>query len=277
MGDYDFILDEMIFSYSRVETYERCPYCFLLNYILKKQSTEGAFGQYGGFCHKLLEKYFKNELMSFELSDEYTKNFTTEVNAYFPPMKNVDLAAKYYEQGLEYFNNFDGFDDKYEVLGVESQYKFKVDKYNFTGIIDIELKNIEENYYELADHKSKSKQDKNKLSKKDNPEDYIQLVDGRYIPFSLAIQLYIYCIPFKEKYGEYPKYLNFNMFRINDWYKFEFNLNDFERSKKWIVDTIEKIYNDSTWSKGKDVTDFWCRFTCGMNIHCEYSDKYLGV
>jgi hypothetical protein len=191
-------------------------------------------------------------------------------------MANVDLASKYFEQGKEYFSNFNGLSEEYDVLGVEAQYKYKVDKYNFTGIIDLELKN-NNGWLELLDHKSKSKQDKTRLTKKDNKEEYIQLIDNRYIPFDLVIQLYLYCLPFKEKYGEYPRYMNFNMFRIDDWYKFEFKQEDLEKSIRWVVDTINRIYQESKWLKGEDVGDFWCNFTCGMNRSCKYSDRYNGI
>ena len=57
MNDYAFILDEMTWSYSRVSTYLTCPNCFLLEYILKKASVDGAFGQYGKFGHEGNKRY----------------------------------------------------------------------------------------------------------------------------------------------------------------------------------------------------------------------------
>jgi hypothetical protein len=61
------------------------------------------------------------------------------------------------------------------------------------------------------------------------------MVDGRYIPRSLINQQYLYCIPFYEKYKSYPKYLAFNMFRIQDWYTVEFNQSDFDKAKQWLL------------------------------------------
>lgn len=281
MGEYDFILDQMIFSYSRLETCERCPQCFYLTYILKKKSTDGAFGQYGSFGHELLEDYFKNKLCSFELKDKYVDEFTSKVTAYFPPNKYVDLAAKYFEQGKEYFSDFNGLDDCYEVLDVEHKYDYKIDKYDFTGVVDLELKN-KNGWFEIVDHKSKSEQDKtqrqvnNAIKKGENKEDFVELTDGRFLPFSMVIQLYLYCIPFYEKYGEYPKYLNFNMFKIKDWYKFEFNKDDFERSKNWVINTIANIYNEVKWLKGEEASEFWCSWVCGQNRNCQYSERYIG-
>ncbi len=275
MSDYDFILDSMTWSFSRIEMFERCACAFYLNYILKKKSSSGFFGEYGSFGHSLLEKYFKNELLSFELEDEFVDKFTANVPTPAPPMKNVDLAAKYFEQGKDYFAKFDGLYDC-EILGVEKDYKFKIGKYDFTGIIDLELKN-KDNQYGILDHKSKSKQDKKKLTKKDDPNEYVQLIDGRYIPFHLAKQLYVYSIPFKENYGEYPKLLTWNMFRIGDWYELEFNEDDLKRSIKWVEEVISKIYQETKWLKGEDTSSFWCDFVCSSNVYCKYSSRYIDL
>jgi hypothetical protein len=274
MSDYAFILDEMLWSYSRVETFERCAQCFYLSYILKKDQIPGFFGEYGSFGHLLLEKYYKEELFDFELADEYTNNYNSNITAYAPPNKFVNLADKYYQQGKYYFENFKGLDSDYETLGVESKYEYKIGDYNFTGIIDLELKH-KEGWYEIIDHKSKSEQHKNKLTKKSNPDDFVQLVDGRFIPFDLTKQLYLYCIPTFEKYGEYPKYINFNMFKINDWYKFEFRKEDFEKSVQWVISTIQNLYKETKWLKGEDVGDFWCSFVCGQTCNCKYSNRFI--
>lgn len=274
MNKYDFILDQMKWSFSRLECYERCSQCFFLQYIMKKDSQNGFFSQYGGFGHKLLEKYFKNELFSFELAKEFKDKYTSKVTAYAPPNKSCDLSARYFEQGKQYFENFNGLED-YEILEVEKQYDFKIDNYDFTGIIDLEVKNNNGNL-EIVDHKSKSKQEQKRI-KKDNINNFVKLIDSRYIPFQMAIQQYLYCIPVYNTYGEYPEYLNFNMFRINDWYKFKFNKEDFESSKKWAIDTINNIYNENKWLKGNNVSDFWCSYTCGVNQSCTYSDRYIDL
>jgi hypothetical protein len=275
MNEYSFILDQMKWSYSRLECYERCPYCFYLQYILKKQSQSGFFGQYGSFAHELLEKYYKNELFIFELSKEFENNYTSKITAYAPPNKFCDLSAKYFQQGKDYFDSFQGLEEQYEVLGVEQKYDYNIGEFNFAGIIDLELKH-KDGWLELIDHKSKSKLDKTRISKKENKDNYIKTTDNRYIPFSMIIQLYLYCIPFYDKYREYPKYLNFNMFKIQDLYKIEFNKEDFEKSKKWAIDIINNIYDNEKWNKGK-VESFWCSYTCSVNQDCTYSDRYLGL
>ena len=150
----EFILEDSIWSYSRITTFELCPYQYYLQYIKGIKSGDNAFSEYGTFMHSIFEKYFKGELNIFELEEYYSKNYSDNVKMDFPPSK-VDLNASYFEKGRNYFENFSGFEGK--CLGVETKYNFKIGEFDFTGIIDYEgLVNGE---IEIIDHKSKSNKD----------------------------------------------------------------------------------------------------------------------
>ena len=266
----DFMLDDFVWSFSRIETYERCNLCFYLQYIKCVPSISGCFGQYGTLIHNCLEKYALGELAEYELSSEYKNNYSKIVTEDFPPNAYVDLGEKYYNQGLEYFNTFEGFGDR-KILGIEQEYKFKIGDYNFTGVIDLECSG------EIIDHKTKGKQDLKRLTKKHKKEDYVEMLDGRLIHKDNYKQLYVYSMPFKEKYGDYPKILSLNMAKIQDWYSIKFNDEHFEESRQWILSNIKDIYNTEKFVKGDDTTEFWCNHICGVRLSCKYSDKYLGV
>jgi len=246
---------DMVWSYSRLTTYETCPYCFYLQYIKKESDYPSAFGQYGSFCHELLEMYFKEEIPDFLMLDHYNEHFVENVTCDFPPNKWKDLAQDYYQKGQAYFETFQGLEDRYaEILEIESEYIFDIGKYKCKGIIDLVVRN-HDGEIEIVDHKSKSAP----KSKADLQEWYKQL--------------YLYCIPIFEKYGKYPKRLNFNMFKLQDWYDEEFDLVQFERAKKWAVDIIHAIEKDTQFDAG-DPGGFWCNFICGMREHCTNSNMY---
>ncbi len=264
----DFILDDFHWSFSRIESFERCPLNFYLQYIKCYPSIEGAFAQYGRFVHECLEKFALGELAEYELSSYYKDYYPQAVTEDFPPNAYVDLGERYYNQGLEYFNNFDGYGDR-EILAVEQNYFFKIDKYNFTGTIDLECKN------EIVDIKTKGKQHLLRLTKKNNPNDYIQMLDGRYIHKDNFKQLYIYSIPFKNKYGKYPKLLSLSMVRINDWYSIEFNERLLEEAYQWAINKITDIYNAEKFERGDGVGDFFCDYICGQRINCKYSSAFM--
>lgn len=215
-----------------------------------------------------MEKYALGELAEWELSSYYKKHYPDEVTVDAPPNAWVDLGERYYHQGLDYFNNFEGYDR--EILAVEHDHNFKVGKYNFRGIIDLECPE------EIVDIKTKREQHLTRLTKKHNPDDYITMLDGRYIHKENFRQLYIYAIPFREEYGEYPKLLSLSMARANDWYTVKFDKKLFNEAHDWAVDEIDRIYNAKEFPKGRDVSEFWCEFICGQRLNCKYSNAYMG-
>lgn len=230
----------------------------------------GCYGQYGTIGHDCLEKYALGELAEYELSDYYKSNFDKAVTEFFPYNKNVDLREKYYQQGLEYFNSFSGFGDR-EILQVEGEYLFKIGDYNFTGKIDLECP------AEIIDHKSKAEQHLKRLNKNHDKPSYLTMLDGRFIHKDNFKQLYIYSIPFFNKYEKYPEILSLNMFRIMDWYSIKFNLEDFEEAKQWAINQIDSIYAAEKFEKGADASSYWCSNVCGQRLNCVHSDRYLGV
>ncbi len=244
--------------------------CFYYQYIKCLPGLTGCYGQYGTLIHSCLEKYARGELAEYELSNEYRYNFDKIITEPFPDNAYVDLREKYYNQGLDYFNNFEGFRDR-KVLGVEEEYFFKIGDYNFTGKIDLEFQT------EMVDHKTKKEQHLLRLTKKHNKEDYIQMVDGRYIHFDNFKQLFIYSIPYKEKYGIYPEFLSLNMIRFGDWYTIRFSKEYFERARQWVMEEIDKIYKTNDFNKGEDVDNYWCGVVCSQRLNCPYSDRYLGI
>ena len=100
--------------------------------------------------------YERDELSLFELSQYYEDNFWSEVTYDAPPNKYVDIKQSYYEKGLEYLDNIDLILDKYEILGVEKEVKFKIGDYEMVGYIDLLLREKESGKIIVLDHKSAS-------------------------------------------------------------------------------------------------------------------------
>ena len=227
---------------------------FKLTYIDCLSQDDNAFAQFGTFGHSLLEKYYSKQLEFFELSQHYDKNYSNNVKLKFPPNAYVNLNEAYYNAGKEYFDNFEGFMDDCEVLGIEEEINVKIGGYNFIGYIDLILKSNDGII--IIDHKSKSKF----KSKKEKAE-YLR-------------QLYLYSIHIYEKYNQYPTKLIFNMFRNNTVIEEQFDIKAFEEAKQWCLNTIAKIYEDTEFLTNSD--DFFCNWLCSTRANCTCSDKYLG-
>jgi hypothetical protein len=206
--------------------------------------------------HSILEKYFKGELSIFELSEYYCDNYMNNVTESFPNHRYVDLGESYYNQGKEYLDDFSGL-EQYEVLGVEEKLALNIGGYNFTGYIDLTVKN-QDGDIEIIDHKSrdlKPRSTRKKPTKSDAElDEYLK-------------QLYLYSLYTYQKYNIYPKYLNFNAFRHNIWIQEPFDINKLEESKTWLIDTIHNIENENEFAPKPD--KFFCSCLCEYRSFCE--------
>ncbi len=260
MGEFDFAIDNMVWSYSRLNSFYDCPYSWLLNYIYGNKSENGFFGEYGGFCHEVLEKFAKGELSTFELSGYYEQHYKTNIVHDAPPNAYVDLGEKYFNVGKEYFDNFQGFND-YKILEVEKKVDFKIEGYKFTGFIDLLARN-KQGQIEIIDHKSadiKPRSNRKKETKGDAKlDDYLR-------------QLYMYSIPIYDEFGEYPARLNFNAFRVGNWISEDFKIEALKDTKKWVVETINNIKQETKWLPKGD--EYFCLCICGMRRICDLKPR----
>lgn len=230
MGQNDFILDGMRWSFSSVNTYNTCPQAFRLGYLDALPRVGNAFSDWGTFMHAILEAYFKGEVEFFELSQMYVDGYDANVTCAFPPNKFCDLGERYYAAGKAYLDSFDGLFEGCEIIGVEMKVKLNIDGRPFVGVIDLVIKTPDDDII-IIDHKSKSA-----FKSKRELAEY-------------ARQLYLYAIYIKEKYGKWPSKLVFHMVRNEG--KLEevpFVEADAMAAKQWFLDTIDAIYADERFT-----------------------------
>jgi hypothetical protein len=267
-------IDKTTWSFSKLNTYRNCPYSWYDIYINKADRLQNAFSQYGILVHELLEKYAlgkiddKNEyfstwelgLMLDELYDEY-------VTEKFPYNKYKDLSISYREQANSFFENIEenevvaGIEsEKYEILGVEHSFTFPIkdDKsdrvWDCRGFIDLVLRDKEDGKIIIVDHKSKSI----KTNKKGEPNK--KDIEDAYRQMSM------YAIPIKELYGEYPKEIWINAFKIQTVFKREFLEEYAEEALSWALEIIHEIENDKEFFKTPD--SFFCTQLCSCRETC---------
>lgn len=260
-------IDQMTWSFSRVNSYEHCPFGWKLHYLDHIPQAGSAFAEFGSLCHELFEAYAKGDLVEYELADEYDNRFNEMVVDEFPPSRGRPMVESYYERGKELFSNFEGFNPNWEILGVEEQVNLNVSGYQFVGFIDLLVRDKTDSKLIVVDHKSKAKfENKQELA-------------------AYARQLYLYAQWVYEKYGEYPKELVFNMFRAGTVEIVPFSESALNDAIAWFVNTIKTIECDvDFWDKitteyesqNKPLdefkhNDFFCNYLCGSRDHCEMS------
>lgn len=250
--NYSNIISTFTWSYSRLTTFEDCPYRFLLSYIKPQDDTHLFFSDYGLFMHKVIEKYLTGELKHDELGRYYLLNFQKEIVGRAP---NKKIFQSYFQQGLSYLNEHCF---PYQTpCAVEHRVDFFIDDIPFTGVIDC----VAEDNGDLVilDHKSralKPRTNGKKIRRSDlELDDYLR-------------QLYLYSIPVYLEYHRYPKRLEFNCFRTGQLISEPFSEHALEEAKTWAKRTVKQITDNEDWSPDME---YWkCRYLCGFHDQCEY-------
>jgi CRISPR/Cas system-associated exonuclease Cas4 (RecB family) len=252
--NYDFIVENMIFSFSRLSSFYNCAYCWKLSYLDCIQGEQNFFSEYGTLLHGVIEKFCKNEAEIYELPSIYEEEYSKVVKHKAPPNKFVDLNESYYNQGLKYLEEFEGFGE-YEIVATEKEIYFEINNIKIKGYIDLLVKDKEGNLH-IIDHKSSDVKSKNS----DKAKEYWK-------------QLYLYSIPIFEEYGVYPKQLHINAFRKQQWFTIDFDEKQVEEVKKWVVDTVDKIKKETKFAPLS--SGYFCNFLCGYRDFCEYKPREI--
>lgn len=262
MNEYngeDFIISMMKWSFSRLNSFDVCPYEWHEEYVECVPRKQGFYGSSGGFAHETLERYAKGELDVWDLPTYFEENFAEKVPYDAPPNKYKDLKQDWFDTVLDYFNNIDLPIDKYDVIGVEKMVEFNIDKYPFIGFIDLLLRDPNDGKLILCDHKSSiiKKLKSGKISKSDQ---------NHFLEFKR--QQYLYCKAVLEEYGVGSvKELWWNMFRQRDWIKIPFNQDEYQEAQDWALDTIHRIENETEWLPNPSF--FYCNNLCSIS-GCPY-------
>lgn len=257
------------YSYTKLTTFEECPYQYWLNYVLtpdqykkhfgnarEADKENNAFAEYGSAMHKILERYAKNELALFELEDEFAKAYSTEIKHEFPSNQYVDLAEQYYSDGMEFLSAFNGFDD-YEILGVEHEIGEEIDfehgdNFVLKGYIDLLYRQKSDGALVIHDWKSKAK------------------FASRAEQAKYARQLYTYAIYTYRQYGVYPDILRFYCFRKQLQVDIPFNIGDYKKTWKWVNKTVAAIRECEMFETKQ--SQFMCAELCDYRNICTKND-----
>lgn len=256
MGDVSYapLIDDMTWSFSRVDSYADCPYKWKLKYIRRLKSKEMFYSSYGKFAHKLIEQFYNGELSRDDLLMAFLSGFGKEVKGTRPKETTLE---KYINWGARYFREFQPF--PYKMLSVEKDVEFSIEDKKFVGFIDFVGLDESDGEIVIIDHKSGDIKPRS--------------TRGRYTQGDAALdhklrQLYLYSIPIEAEYGKTPKELCFNCYRTGQFIREKFDPVAYDKAKKWALDTIETIRDDSDFEASPDF--FKCQWICGLSDHCEH-------
>lgn len=252
-------MEKDLLSFSRINNW-KCPYEWKLHYIDCIEGESGFFAEVGTAMHETLEAYLKQEEDIFTLLNYFEEKWQEYVVHDAPPNKYVDIAQQYYQQCIDYISHLMFDFEKYEILGVEKEVKFNINKYKFHGFIDLLIKDKETNEIIISDHKSFLPHftKTGKISK--TQEEHFN---------EFKHQLYMYSIPIIDEYGKVDK-LRWNFFRGQQEYIIPWNKEEYDNTIIWALNRIKEISNEILWLPNNK-NNFYCNYLCSMrNKACEY-------
>ncbi|TVY10002.1 PD-(D/E)XK nuclease family protein [Paenibacillus cremeus] len=233
---------------------EGCYWNWYKTYIEHDRGINNYFGLYGTLFHETIEKLMKNELFEWDIKQEITtgmRNF--EFKAPFPAM------GKSYEESIHRFfddGSYEQIFSQYKVLESEEEKIFDVGNVKVKGFPDL-VANHDKYGFVIADYKTAKKYEGDKLDHN-------------------LMQLYLYSIPIKEKYGKYPDHLVYIFPREKGQKEFAypFEIEKLERTKEWVIDTVAKIEQHTDWKPRCEMVDgkrdFFANQLCNSRCNCIY-------
>ena len=254
MGEISYrpLIENMTWSYSRIDSFKSCPYKWYLKYIKGLKEQPQFYSSYGSFAHKIIEQYYKGEIKQEEMLIKFLFGFKDNIKGKLPKESTL---KKWIRGGSEYFKNFKPF--PYKMISVEKKVNFNIAGNQFVGYIDYLGEKDGELY--IVDNKSA---DLKPRSSGKNPT-----VKDKELDEKLR-QLYIYAFAVKQEYGKLPKSLCFNCFRTNTFIEEPFNKRAYNEAIEWAVKSIEEIKDTEEFQPNMEF--FVCSHICGLNHECCY-------
>ena len=240
-------------SFHQAEIGEGCYYAYYLQYIKREKGIGNFFSELGSIVHDMLNKIHNEEIFEWDIENELIKRINNmEYEAPFPAKKSyIDPIIQFFEDGIDV-----QFKD-YVILSTED--KASIDLNGVKFFIKPDL---------MAEHEVKRLVVGDyKISKP-----YV----GETLQHNIQ-QLYIYSEYMNQLYDMYPDYLVYwylrEPFSFREYF-FEFNKKDLERTKYFILSTIEKIEKQTEWKPKCEEVDgskwfFACQL-CPFRNNCEY-------
>ncbi|MGV8151804.1 MAG: RecB family exonuclease [Candidatus Nanoarchaeia archaeon] len=254
----------MIYSHSRISTYEQCPLKFKFKYIDKlapeiKSSIEGYLG---GKVHEVLEWIYDSvkEGSIPTLDDTIEKYIFVWNKDYSNDIKivNNDLTSEFYfNQGIKFLINYytKNYPFNDNTLATECKIVVNLDKerkYQIIGYVDRLVFDREKNIYEIHDYKTGNFLKTQEELDKDR-------------------QLALYSIGVKEMFSNVKDIdLIWHFLAFNEKRTSKRTEEELEKLKNEVLALIKKIESTKEFSASPSILCKWCEF----RKYCSFKDNY---
>jgi len=237
------------FSYTQLETYEKCPLQYKYQFILKVPTSQSASLSFGDTIHRTLQTFYQEFISDNNIGLDRLQ--TIFRSAWSP----LGYASKTHENRMkdEGEKLLKGFMTKFHnknvnILGLEKLFKIKIsDDIFITGKID-RVDKIKNDGIEIIDYKTGRQPNENELKK------------------SMQLSLYALAATNPSLYNKKLSQVNLTFYYLQTPDKISFTKTegDIENTKEKIFQTVRNIReNDFSPRVGP-----WCDF-CAFKMICE--------
>lgn len=229
-------------SYSKIITFMMCPKKYYFQYVCKLPTKPKYYYSFGETIHKVLEEMYGpvrfinkiprlHELLS--LIDEYWigSGFWDEEHEEEAKAEAKEILIEYYRRNIFTFK---------PAFSVEEWISFDVSGINITGKID-RIDRLPGEEFEIIDYKTGNGDEASKIG------------------FAEKLQLVIYSLGFKAKYGFPAALTSWYFLRRNEKLTVELKEEDFLKGIETINEVSKDILNSSFTKKENEFCQF-CDF-----------------
>lgn len=250
----------VIYSYSRLSTFEKCPLKFKFQYIdrLEPDIKETIEGFLGHKVHETLQWIYEEVAIGRILKlDEVLENYVTiwnrDFNREIKIVKEELNAEHYFNQGIkfliDYFLKHSPFRDN--TIATEKKVFINLDeegKYKLQGYIDRLVHHKDTNIFEIHDYKT-----------------------GGFLKTQEELdndkQLALYSIAIKELFKEVKDiHLIWHFLAFNEKIISKRTDEQLEKLKQEIIEVIDKIESTTEFNPNPSILCKWCEF----KSYCQY-------
>jgi len=142
--------DDVVWSFSRINSFYICPYTWYSTYVLGNYSSN-YLADVGSLVHNILEDYYKyvlaggERMLDVEIREVLVKKFTRGLKK----ITTFDKPHWYKGHERNIVQGLNTFTHNPDIIATEREYLFEIEGYKFKGFIDFEEQDF------TGDYKSK--------------------------------------------------------------------------------------------------------------------------
>lgn len=242
-------MEDWVWSYSRINTFDQCKYEFFMKYILSLPPVSNFYSEFGSYVHHILKMVHTGEIGKENAIKYFTDKFDENVISGISTKIRVDHILS----TVEYLSSLKPVDN---IILCEERLFGKISGFDFIGFADLIYQDGDSVI--IRDHKSRNLKPKipGKKRKTDDELD-------RYFR-----QLYIYANLFRQEYKRRADALEFNCYRVPVLIRENNSDTDEMNTVLSVGKKIREIMNEESFKPNLDY--FYCNNLCEMRENCEY-------